>query len=85
MQQLTQEEEEDEEATPENGGLLSNFQEKFEQIIENEEVPEIYNIIFRFLSYFKCFLFQAKLSPREAGLDFMIILQGHNTPISTVN
>lgn len=44
-------EEEDDEAFPENtGGLLSNFQEKFEEIIENEEVEDAIELNEKFLS-----------------------------------
>lgn len=42
---------EDDEAIPENtGGLLSNFQEKFEEIIENEEVEDAIELNEKFLS-----------------------------------
>lgn len=43
---------EDDEATPEEeiGGILTNFQEKFEEIIENEEIEDAVELNEKFLS-----------------------------------
>ena len=41
----------DEEEYEEGGGILTNFQEKFEQIIENEEVEDAIELNEKFLSY----------------------------------
>lgn len=41
---------EDDEAVFESGGLLTNFQERFEEIIENEEIEDAIELNERFLS-----------------------------------